>query len=299
MQPVDAEEGMEVSFWGTRGSISTPGRATEKYGGNTPCVAVRCGDAWIILDAGTGIRNLGIELASERSRSSLNSALHLLLSHTHWDHIQGLPFFDPLYMDGMRLAIYGSPSKRGLLEEVLRGQMDFDYFPVQMSSLSAELTIQEMNQSTLEIGPFIVDWEEQIHHPGGSVRYGIRHGGTRVVYASDVELNKFFLPGATPEQLADQRAYFDFIRGADLLIADGQYTAEEYPSAKGYGHTTIPLLIEIAYEAEVKQLAVYHHNPPHSDSALDALWQKYHPVYMSKDRPMNVFWAREGQALPL
>ena len=253
----------------------------------------------MVLDAGTGIRTLGRELGDEYKRRPVKPLIHLLLSHTHWDHIQGLPFFDLVYMEGVRLVISGSPGKRGLLEKILRGQMENEYFPVQMHSLSAELTIREMDQTQLQIGPFTIDWEEQGYHPGGSVRYRISLGDKKVVYASDVELNQCFADEPTPEQQAEQQKYMNFVQGADLLIGDGQYTEEEYPKVKGFGHTSIPLLVDIAYRAGVKQLAVFHHNPLNTDSVLDELWGEYHPKYMSMSPPMNVFWAREGQALPL
>ncbi|OGV74498.1 MAG: hypothetical protein A3K19_23155 [Lentisphaerae bacterium RIFOXYB12_FULL_65_16] len=299
MGPSLFDDTMEISFWGTRGSISTPGRTTEKYGGNTPCVSVRSANTFIILDAGTGIRNFGHELVQKYRNNFNEASLNLFLSHTHWDHIQGLPFFDPLYIPGVHLSVYGSPGKRGLLEQILRGQMDMDYFPVQMSALSAELIIREMDKELIEIIPFRIDWQEQIYHPGGSVRFGINLGKKRLVYATDVELNKCFVENPTPEQKGHQRAYMKFIEGADMLIADGQYTAEEYVKTKNYGHTTIPLLADIAYRCRVKQLAVFHHNPPHTDNNIDELWQDYHARFMTADPPMNVFWAREGQAIPL
>ncbi|MBW2610202.1 MAG: MBL fold metallo-hydrolase, partial [Deltaproteobacteria bacterium] len=133
---------MLVSFWGTRGSVSTPGRITEKYGGNTPCVSVRCEDIQIIFDAGTGIRNLGVELLEEIRSEARPLLLHLFLSHTHWDHIQGLPFFMPSYYKDTKLIIYGSPHKGRFLASILKEQMDYDYFPVSMSSFVADIDIR-------------------------------------------------------------------------------------------------------------------------------------------------------------
>lgn len=183
---------MYVTFWGTRGSISTPGRNTEKYGGNTPCVSVQHRDAHIIFDAGTGIRNLGIELIETAAANSDPMSLHLFLSHTHWDHIQGLPFFQPAYYNGTKLIIYGSPKKERFLEAVLRGQMDNEYFPVEMSAFAADLSIREVSEETIRIGDLTVDWQEQNFHPGGSVRYRVTVDGKKVVYATDVELNSIF-----------------------------------------------------------------------------------------------------------
>lgn len=290
---------VDVTFWGTRGSISTPGRATERYGGNTPCVALQWGDTQLILDAGTGIRNLGIDLVEQyQEEGSLD--LHLLLSHTHWDHIQGLPFFQPAYLKGVKFCIYGSTRKSGFLEGVLRGQMDSDYFPVAMSALNADLSIQEIGEDSLEIGPFKIDWEEQLFHPGGSVRYGFTCGDKRIVYATDVEMNKVVgKADPTEEDEAAIQRYLDFIRGADLLIGDGQYKPEEYDRYVDFGHTTIPVLIELAQQAEVKQLAIFHHDPQRSDDMLDEYLQELIAEYPPSDEGLSFFWAREGVTLPI
>jgi len=293
-------EKMFVTFWGTRGSISTPGRITEKYGGNTPCVSVRFGDTKVIFDAGTGIRNLGIELLEEIKRDENSTLLHLFLSHTHWDHIQGLPFFLPSYHKNTKLIIYGSHRKERFLASILKEQMDFDYFPVSMSSFAADISIKEMDEQVLEIGPLVIDWQEQVYHPGGSVRYKITVNGSKIVYATDVELNRIFnnlKDEETNKNLA--RDYMAFISDADLLIADAQYTDEEYPEKVGWGHSSVSVLLDTAFKSNVKQLAVFHHDPQHSDKFLDDLWMDNRSKYISKDRKMDVFWAREGMTLAI
>ena len=295
-----------VTFWGTRGSVPTPGSTTEKYGGNTPCVSVQYGNTEIILDAGTGIRSLGIALMARKKQGGesrytpRSNTLHLLLSHTHWDHIQGLPFFEPAYAEGTRLSIYGSPRKGRFLESILEGQMDVNYFPVDMNAFSAEITINEISADKVKIGNVQVTNEEQIRHPGGSLRYCLECGRKRIVYATDVELDTIFdNKSRTKQNRTLAKKYRDFITDADLLIADGQYTTEQYLKRKGlkWGHTSIPLLLKIAHEQGVKQVAVFHHDPQNSDSILDALWAKYAPQYSSKTSPMNIFWSREGMTL--
>jgi len=291
---------IEVTFWGTRGSVSTPGRITKKYGGNTPCVSVRVDGSVIIFDAGTGIRNLGLELLGQGKDNGRPLSLHLFLSHTHWDHIQGLPFFQPIYEKATELTIYGSPKKGKFLESILKGQMDLEYFPIGLSQLEAALTIQEISSRAIRIGPMIVDWQEQHLHPGGSVRYRISIGTKRLVYATDVELDLLFDENGDPEQKKKQLdEYLDFIRGADLLIADGQYSESEYPSKKGWGHTSVPVLMALAQEAEVKQVAVFHHDPQHSDAFLDELWRKHRKDVERAGRVVTVFWAREGMTLAI
>lgn len=289
-----------VTFWGTRGSTPTPGRRTEKYGGNTSCVSVECGETYIVIDAGTGIRNLGLELADDMKEKGVKGIdLHLLLSHTHWDHIQGLPFFVPAYMAGTNLVVYGSKQKAPFLDSILQGQMDTNYFPVQMSDFPSKISIRELSDSET-FNDFTLDSQEQVFHPGGSLRFRFNVGDRRIVYASDVELNKMFFPHEQTEELeAMAKQYMEFIEGADLLIADGQYTGEEYGSHLGWGHTSIPVLLEIAYKAKVKQLALYHHDPQHSDIQLDEIWSESCESYLSLDPPMNVFCAREGLSMPI
>ena len=291
---------MHVTFWGTRGSISTPGRTTEKYGGNTPCVFVQYQDTNIIFDAGTGIRGLGLQLAERLKDKKDNLSLHLFLSHTHWDHIQGLPFFEAAYIKGTELVIYGSSKKGRFLESILKRQMDVDYFPLGLSEMAAEIKIREISGETISLGSVVVDWQEQIFHPGGSVRYRLTAGGKRVAYATDVELDRMFRPGLKDENSDGAlRDYLDFIQDVDLLIADGQYTEEEYPEKVDWGHTSIPVILELAEKANVKQLAIFHHDPQHSDQILDRLWHECNAGIADRESGMNVFWAREGMTLAI
>lgn len=289
-----------ITFWGTRGSISTPGRITEKYGGNTPCVALKYDDIHIILDAGTGIRNLGIEIGDEISQQEHQDALHLFLSHTHWDHIQGFPFFDPVFFEDTKLTIHGSPHKERFVASILKNQMDAGYFPVSMSDVAADIHMQEISEEIIELGPIVVDWQEQIYHPGGSVRYRLNVDGKKIVYATDVELDLIFSPDSRePQKEAHAASYREFIHDADLLIADGQYTEKEYLMRGGWGHTSISLLLEVAHQSRVKRLAVFHHDPQHSDKFLDDLWMESRSKYQTDRDGMDVFWAREGMTLAI
>jgi len=290
-----------VTFWGTRGSISTPGARTEKYGGNTSCVSVEIEDVLIVLDAGTGIRNLGLALARRRgAKKKPLKDIHILLSHTHWDHIQGLPFFQPAYEAGMTLHIYGSPKKERFLESILRGQMDVDYFPVGLSELAAKVLIREISDETIRIGPVSIEWEEQVCHPGGSVRYKLNCGDRNIVYSTDVELDEVFINRRDTRKgkaLADD--YLQFIHDADLLIADAQYTADEYPAMTGRGHSSVPLALRLAHEEDVRQIALFHHDPDHSDDFIDKIQTRCAQEYAAAEPPMKVFWAREGMTLPV
>ena len=290
-----------ITFWGTRGSISTPGRITEKYGGNTPCVAVTYEDTIIILDAGTGMRPLGIELFEDFNKEEGPApSFHLFLSHTHWDHIQGFPFFLPVFIKDTKLTIHGSPHKERYIESILKNQMDSGYFPVSMSDVAADVSIQDISEEVIALGSVVVDWQEQHFHPGGSVRYRLNADGKRIVYATDVELNLIFDPDSNePDKEALAQEYRDFIYEADLLIADGQYTEEEYSTKVGWGHTSISLLLEIASQSKVKKLAVFHHDPQHSDKFLDTLSMESRSKYRFDEGEMDVFWAREGMTLAI
>lgn len=289
---------LSVCFWGTRGSVSTPGRITEKYGGNTPCVSVKCGDILLIFDAGTGIRNLGIELMDELGKGNPIPELHLFLSHTHWDHIQGLPFFMPSYHKDTRMTIYGSPHKGRFLASILQEQMDYEYFPVSMSSLQADISIREIGEGKISIGPLTVECQEQVFHPGGSVRYRIGLDGKSVVYATDVELDRIFGPTANDtDHMKYGPEFTGFISGTDLLIADAQYTGDEYVNKAGWGHTSIPVLLETAYRSNVRRLAVFHHDPQHSDKFIDETANRKRAEFLKAERSMELFWAREGMTL--
>jgi phosphoribosyl 1,2-cyclic phosphodiesterase len=282
---------------------------TEKYGGNTPCVSIEHQDSLVIIDAGTGIRLLGIELAKAVNAGKHLKKIHLFLSHTHWDHIQGLPFFEPAFIPGVQMHIYGSPAREKVLENILEGQMDTHYFPIDMSMFNATLEIHEINAKAIEIGDLRLDWQEQIFHPGGCARYRIRLGDRTMVYASDIELDQMTDPPenfqADPqwghldlEERARLLAEFkDFIRGADLLIGDGQYSETEYTNRRGWGHSSIPTVAEIAIESEVKQLAVFHHEPRTSDSQIDDYGRTYGRRFRTKETSFNLFWAREGMTI--
>jgi phosphoribosyl 1,2-cyclic phosphodiesterase len=289
-----------VTFWGTRGSIATPGRSTEKYGGNTACVSVRIDDSLYIFDAGTGIRPLGVEVMRDCIPEEGKMELSLFLSHTHWDHIQGMPFFQPAYHPSFSLNIYGTSRKGALLENLLVGQMDSNYFPVKMSTLGAEMAINEIAQGKpLSFDNADITFQE-LDHPGGSLSIKLKAKGKTIIYATDHELNNQFTEDGeliNDDQLG--REYMEFIEGADLLIADGQYTSEEYKVKKGWGHTSVPALLNVAQKCNVKQVAVYHHDPMHTDSFIDELSAKYLQHFQDTEPRLEIFWAREGLTLAI
>jgi len=248
---------MQIRFWGVRGSIASPGPETASVGGNTSCVEVRCGDARIVLDAGTGLRSLGNAIAREAGASELT----LMLSHFHWDHIQGLPFFVPAYLPETKLAIVGAGGDRFSLRDKLSRQMTEPHFPVQLDDLSAQMSFREARAGqTLELDGGVVVRVARLNHPGGVFAYRIEHAGRSLVYATDTEHYACVDPAL--EKLAE---------GADVLIYDAQYTPEEYQGKVGWGHSTYVAGAEVARAAGVGQLVLFHHDPMRTDAGVAAI----------------------------
>ena len=263
-----------VRFWGVRGSIAAPGPETQRYGGNTPCVTIERGQDVLVLDAGTGIRKLGLCLQAEAHGAPCN--VTMLITHTHWDHIQGFPFFVPAYIAGNRVDVYGPPSAEKPLDKVLRGQMDAAYFPVGLGDMAADVHIHEIRQPRFQAGPFTVQ-AMLVNHPGVTMGYRVEVDGVVVTYATDTEPYKHLL--TDPDQPdADRVAYarkrdqelVDFVRGADLYIADSQYSPEEYNRKRGWGHTCYEDAIDIAVAASARRVALFSHDPMHDDDRVDA-----------------------------
>ncbi|WP_437896963.1 MBL fold metallo-hydrolase [Sorangium sp. So ce124] len=248
---------MEIKFWGVRGSIASPGPETAAVGGNTSCVEVRCGSSRIILDAGTGVRKLGDALLREGPVEAT-----VLLSHLHWDHIQGLPFFVPAYLPSSRLSIVGSAHGIGSLREVLSTQMAAPSFPVRMDELGAQIAVREARPGeAFDVGEVHVRIAK-LNHPGGVLAYRVEHEGRSVVYATDTEHYACVDPAL--RTLAD---------GADVLIYDAQYTPEEYRgdggrSKVGWGHSTYVAGAEIARACGARKLILFHHDPQRTDAGV-------------------------------
>jgi phosphoribosyl 1,2-cyclic phosphodiesterase len=284
-----------VTFWGTRGSIPTPGAHTARYGGNTPCVAVEgSGGQLVILDAGTGIRALGLELV-ERQNGAVKA--EILLSHAHWDHIQGLPHFKPFFAPGNAVRIWGSRQGTTSLEAILRQQMDPAVFPVPLDALSASLTVQQVESGEFTVGAFRVR-ATQLRHPGTTLGYRLTPvaGGPSTAYVTDNELGaggRYTTPGSwRPEFVA-------FLAGVDLLIHDAMYTPAELETHRGWGHSTFEEAVALAAEAGVKRLVLFHHEPEHDDRAMDQLVTAARRRAAGQRGPGEVLAAQEGMSLTL
>jgi phosphoribosyl 1,2-cyclic phosphodiesterase len=279
---------MKVRFWGVRGSFPVPGQRTNRYGGNTSCVEVRPhGGDPIIIDAGTGIRRLGKQLMLDAFGDGRGTA-HLLISHTHWDHIQGLPFFSPLYKRGNTLHLFARQRDDTHLRAVFESQTEEPYFPVPMASLKAEICFHElMEGQSFDIGKAKISCT-RLNHPWIAIAYRIDVDGASLVYASDtapfrdILLEHEFIakppvlggpldPRDAAKLWAMRESLLRLCQGVDLLIYDTQFTTEEYRSRPHWGHSTPDDAIEIALEAKVKALVLYHHAPARSDDEQDAI----------------------------
>lgn len=256
-----------LTFWGTRGSIPTPGPHTARYGGNTPCVSITGpDDRLVILDAGSGLRPLGHALMTHPRR---RLSADILISHTHWDHIQGIPFFKPLSVPGNAVCIFGAAQEGVPLADILRRQMDPMVFPVPLTALSASLTITEIGEAALAIDSIDVR-TFRLRHPGTTLGFRLtpRDGSREVAYITDNELGT----GGTYNVPADWRAQLvRFLEGTDTLIHDAMYADTIIAARAGWGHSTPRQAVDLAAEARCRRLMLFHHEPEHSDDALDAL----------------------------
>jgi phosphoribosyl 1,2-cyclic phosphodiesterase len=269
-----------------RGSIPTPGPTTVRYGGNTSCVEVRGGGEIILLDAGTGLRGLGRSLLSEFKDQPLN--LTMLLTHTHWDHIQGLPFFGPIYDSRCRLRILGCEGTRKGLVNALTGQMESTYFPVPFNKLPSNIEIEELKDFNFNIGPVCVR-AMRANHPGLCVGYRLFSPDSLIAFFPDTE----------PRTGGKDRDMIEFIRDADVLILDSQYDSAEYQQHLGWGHGCVDDSVALALQAGVKQLCLFHHDPDHDDRRIDGLVKHARQLVAKQRAKLHVDAAREGMTIDL
>ncbi|MBK8871498.1 MAG: MBL fold metallo-hydrolase [Elusimicrobia bacterium] len=299
---------MNIKFWGTRGSISAPGPETTKYGGNTACVEISNSDTLAIFDAGTGIRLLGEDLLR---RSSGRVEGHLFISHFHFDHIVGFPFFRPLYGKNNKFTVYGCEGTGRKLENIFVGQMSPEYFPVTMSEMPAELQFVQVTTRPLNLNGWTIT-PAYINHPGLALAYKIENGKSKVVYMTDNEPFRYLLrQQARKAEIFDDLKtgkveleredllLVDFFEGADVLIHDGQYTQAEYPSRLGWGHSFFEFAVEMAVQGHVKKLMLFHHDPDRTDAALDKEVEKAQSLVRSRGLFLEVDAAREGLEIAL
>jgi len=288
---------MFIRFWGTRGSIAKPGPSTIRYGGNTSCVELRSSrGTLVVLDCGTGAHGLGQALARSEPRPLHG---HLLIGHTHWDHIQGFPFFTPLFVPGNEWHVYGPRGVGTSLRETLSGQMQYNYSPITLDALGATLHYHDLVEGTLEVGDIHVT-TQYLNHPALTLGYRLEVDGVTVVYSTDHEPHSRIRASGSTEPIVGQDSrHAQFLADADLVIHDAQYTADEYPSKTGWGHSTIEYAVELAVCARVRRLALFHHDPARDDAAIDRLVDSARDRVARAHGVTRVFAAAEGLVLEL
>ena len=279
-----ATEAVRLTFWGVRGSTPAPGPSTVKFGGNTTCAELRADGEHIILDAGTGLRVLGLDLMQEFKDKPLS--VTLLLTHVHWDHIQGFPFFQPAYQAQNTIRILGYEGARRSLQSTLEVQMDSPFFPISFRDLPAKILIEEMKEQQFAVGKVKVR-AARAKHSGVTMGYRLETSAGVIAFVPDHES----APGE------DAGALTEIIAGADVLMLDCQYTAEEYPKKVGWGHGCLDDAVRVACEAGVKRLYLFHHDPTHDDDFVENMVARAREL--ACDHDIEIDAAREGEQVVL
>ena len=287
---------MRVRFWGTRGSIAKPGPSTVRFGGNTSCVEVRSASGTlVILDCGTGAHGLG-QVLMETGQHPLKG--HVLITHTHWDHIQGIPFFAPFFVPGNEWDIYAPRGLGQSMREALAGQMQYTYFPVTLEALGATIRYHDLVEGVFEVGDIRVR-TRYMNHPALTLGYRLEADGVSIVYACDHEPHSHQYALGKGTMGEQDRRHVDFIKGADLVIHDAQYTAPEYVDKMGWGHTTVECAVDMCLTAGVRRLALTHHDPLRDDDSVDRVCDDACAGLPKSERPLEVFAAAEEMVIEL
>lgn len=283
-----------IRFWGVRGSIPTPGPETVRVGGNTSCVEIRADGELIILDAGSGLRPLGRALSSEFGDSP--AKVTLLITHTHWDHIQGFPFFVPAYNAHNHIRVLGFEGARNHLQATLAGQMESPYFPIALAQMPGHIVIEELKSLDFAVGSIAVK-ACHVNHPGVCVGYRLETKSGSICYIPDHESAPQHSQEPDSVGAVIERKVIEFIRDAEVLILDSQYTQEEYRTHVGWGHGCLDDVVRVARAANVKQLFLFHHDPSHDDFFLEEML--YRAKELAAGSGLKVSLAMEGKTVAL
>ena len=289
---------LTVRFWGTRGSIPTPGRQTKKYGGNTTCLEIRHEDTLLVFDAGSGIRELGMSWLDEFAQKPIDASL--VFTHLHWDHIQGFPFFSCADMPQNAFTIWGEERESTGVEQLLSGQMTGDYFPIELSAMQAKLSFKTIEGpfgiGKMKVTPF------PLPHPGGSLGYRVEADGAVFVLATDSEFDQIAL---NKDELANDhyasRQYpaevTDFLAGANLIAIDTQYTDSIYPQRVGWGHNSIATVVDLCNQVKPDMVAMCHHDPQSTDQMVSNMSADAANRLKCDGSDTVIFAAREGMTV--
>ncbi len=280
---------LKLRFWGTRGSIPSPGPDTVKYGGNTTCVELLLNDGTLILfDAGTGIRNFGTKYLKRFTKYHIN----LFLTHSHWDHIQGFPFFTPAYNENVKIDIYGCPPTYNKLQDILTNQMESRYFPVNFSTLKSKIEFKPINDGSHPIGSATFSFIQN-NHPGTAYGFKVEEDGKQIIFITDNELTP-------PKSKSTEWSEFvSFCHQADILVHDAQYLQHELDVNSGFGHSSYEQAVKLGLEAGVSHLIFFHHNPGRTDDEIDEIVMAMQKNLNSDMKLMSVSAAREGHDIEI
>lgn len=282
---------MKVEFWGVRGTLPVPGEKSMKYGGNTNCVTLSLAKKhFFIFDAGTGIKALSNHLLKQ---NSFPMAAKIFISHPHYDHINGIPFFVPLYMKGNEFEFLGSPAGDMSLEKIISGQMDSIYFPITVKEFAAQISYRDLGEETFQIGDVTIQSLTLIH-PGKCLGYRVEYQNKIFCYVTDHEL---YLADVPYYNQFDVDRIVQFINEADVLVIDTTYTDAEYAGKIGWGHSCVSRVAEVADEAKVKLLCLYHHDPDQKDKDIDYKVQEANEILQSRQSNTRCIAPKEGEQI--
>lgn len=289
-----ARDRAKLRFWGVRGTLPVPGEDTLRYGGNTSCVSLEFPDGSLfVFDAGTGIKRLSDELVEEARVTGLPINANIFISHPHWDHINALPFFAPLYQPGNHIQIAGATHGGVEMKQLLNGQMDGPYFPVTETAFGAHVEYLNMVEGEHEINGISVR-TTLLNHPGQCMGYRVSYGGRSMAYITDLEL----FPRSAPEFEQKQRERLEqFLEGAETLIIDSTYSDAEYSDHKNWGHSAVSEVAQLAHCAQVETLCLFHHDPGQDDMAIDGKLAEATECLQQLESDTQVIAPNEGYSL--